>query len=316
VWAFSDVNTVPLSTATDPNRVWFQLLNSTGSFINYGADGLQRLDYVVSAAERLGVGLVLPFVNNWNDYGGMNAYAVAFSNVTAGSSAPANWWYTDSRAQQTYRSYIRTIVTRYAASPAVFAWELANEARCSGCGSPDIVAKWVAETAAYIKSLDPAHMVTTGEEGFFAAADGLGNSTGVYSGSAGTSFTRNIAIPDIDYGTFHLYPSWWGYDYSWGIQWINEHDAIGKKVGKPVVLEEYGTPFRNNNHTATIAPWLDAILKSGLATDQLWQFGPNGTSVDPASLGDEFTVNMADSESVQLCDKHAEDMLAKKVVPM
>jgi len=69
VWAFGDVNILPEPTATDPNKIYFQVLNSTGSYINYGADGLQRLDYVVSAAEKYGIKLVLPFVNNWGDYG-------------------------------------------------------------------------------------------------------------------------------------------------------------------------------------------------------------------------------------------------------
>ncbi len=80
VWAFGDVNTLPESTATDPNKIYFQVLNSTGSYINYGADGLQRLDYVVSAAEKYGVKLVLPFVNNWGDYGEFLSLVLSMSN--------------------------------------------------------------------------------------------------------------------------------------------------------------------------------------------------------------------------------------------
>lgn len=67
VWGFGDVNTLPPATNTDPNKVYFQVLNSTGSYINYGPDGLERLDYVVHSAEKHGVKLVLPFVNNWGD---------------------------------------------------------------------------------------------------------------------------------------------------------------------------------------------------------------------------------------------------------
>ncbi len=46
----------------------------------------------------------------------------------------------------------------------------------------------------------------------------------------------------------------WGYNYTWGSTWIEQHDAIGAKAGKPVILEEYGTPFPNN-HTPTEGPW-------------------------------------------------------------
>jgi mannan endo-1,4-beta-mannosidase len=227
VWGFGDVNYVPSPNATDPNRVWFQLLNSTGAYINYGEDGIQRLDYVVSAAEKAGIKLVLPFVNNWNDYGGINAYVTAFGGDSIS-------WFTDVRSQAVYRDYIKVLVSRYKSSPAIFAWELGNEPRCSGDNYTTIL-KWATDAAAYIKSLDPNHMVTTGEEGFFDASDGVNNGMSIYSGVAGTSFSHNIKIPDIDYGVFHLYPSWWGYPYSWGDTWIEEHDAIGQAVRWPAL---------------------------------------------------------------------------------
>ncbi|TPX09863.1 uncharacterized protein E0L32_008885 [Thyridium curvatum] len=328
VWGFGDVNQPPPANATDPNRVYFHLLNSTGTYINYGPAGLDRLDYAVSAAEALlpdpassstadtnkttglGLRLVLPLVNYWDDYGGIKAYN------KAGLAADAAAWYTDAAAQRAYRAYVRAVVSRYRSSPAVFAWELANEARCEGgaCGaSTDIIAGWVAATAAYIKALDPAHMVTTGEEGFFERADGLGGGQSIYGGVAGTSFRRNVRDANIDYGTFHLYPSWWGYPYTWGAQWIREHDAIGDEVGKPIVLEEYGTPFPHN-HTATLKPWLDAIeANSTLAADQLWQFSPRDTSVPPTSFADEFAVSILDDEYEVLCRQHAANMLNKKL---
>jgi mannan endo-1,4-beta-mannosidase len=60
VWGFGSVNSDPGS-----GTVWFQMLNSTGSYINYAANGMPRLDAVVSYAEEIGIKLVLPFVNNW-----------------------------------------------------------------------------------------------------------------------------------------------------------------------------------------------------------------------------------------------------------
>src|SRR5688572_17350364 len=65
VWGFNDVTAIP----SDPNTVWFQYLSASGSVINTGANGLQRLDYVVTAAEQRGIKLIIPFVNNWQDYG-------------------------------------------------------------------------------------------------------------------------------------------------------------------------------------------------------------------------------------------------------
>lgn len=121
VWGFNDVNTIPSS-----GTVWYQYLASSGSTINTGTDGLQRLDYVVSSAETHGLKLIINFVNNWSNYGGMQAYVNAFGGNTS-------TWYTNSAAQSQYRIYIEAVVSRYRNSPAVFAWELANEPRCSGC---------------------------------------------------------------------------------------------------------------------------------------------------------------------------------------
>lgn len=60
IWGFGSVNTDP-----GPDSVFFQLLNSTGSYINYAANGIPRLDAVVSQAESVGLKVVLNFVNNW-----------------------------------------------------------------------------------------------------------------------------------------------------------------------------------------------------------------------------------------------------------
>lgn len=150
IWGFNDVNTTPSS-----GTVWYQLLQSSGATINTGADGLERLDYVVQSAEAHGVKLIINFVNNWNDYGGMNAYVQAFGGN-------ATTWYTTPVIQQTYQAYIKAVVSRYVSSPAIFAWELANEPRCNGCPLSTLTT-WIETTSKYIKSLDPAHMVCLGD---------------------------------------------------------------------------------------------------------------------------------------------------------
>lgn len=121
VWGFNDVNTIP-STGT----VWYQYLAETGSQINTGEYGLERLDYVVSSAESHDIKLIINFVNNWSDYGGIAAYVAAFG----GNSST---WFTDSAAQDQYQTYIKAVVSRYTTSTTILAWELANEPRCSGC---------------------------------------------------------------------------------------------------------------------------------------------------------------------------------------
>lgn len=96
------------------------------------------------------------------------------------------------------------------------------------------------------------------------------------------------------------------------VQWIQQHDDIGKKAGKPVVLEEYGTPFPHN-HIATMSPWQTAVLESQLAADQNWQFGPAGISLARSSVSDEYTIWFDDAEYKTLGVEHAKEMLEKHV---
>ncbi|KAJ0279255.1 hypothetical protein Brms1b_008594 [Colletotrichum noveboracense] len=189
VWGFNDVNTIPGN-----NQVWYQYLSASGSQINTGANGLQRLDAVVSAAERKGVKLIVNFVNFWDDYGGFNAYVKAF-----GGSKES--WYTNAAAQAQYQAYVRAVVNRYKSSSAIFAWELANEPRCKGC-STDVIYKWAESTSKFVKSLDSNHMVTLGDEGMGLPGDG----SYPYQYGEGTDFVKNLGIKTLDFGTFHMYP--------------------------------------------------------------------------------------------------------------
>lgn len=190
VWGFNDVNQQP-----SPGNIWFQKLSASGSTINTGTDGLQALDNVVKSAEQHNLKLIIPFVNNWNDYGGINAYVNAFGGN-------ATTWFTNSAAQTQYRKYIQAVVSRYINSTAIFAWELANEPRCNQCDT-GVIVQWATSVSQYVKSLDSNHLVTLGDEG-------LGLSTGdgsyPYTYGEGTDFAKNVQIKTLDFGTFHLYP--------------------------------------------------------------------------------------------------------------
>ncbi|OQE14050.1 hypothetical protein PENFLA_c041G10472 [Penicillium flavigenum] len=254
-WGFNDVNTVP-----GEGTVYFQLHENGVSTINTGKDGLQRLDYVVSAAEKEGIKLIIPFVNNWDDYGGMNAYAKAYGGDKIS-------WYTDADMQGAYQAYIKAVVSRYADSPSIFAWELANEPRCASCDT-SVINKWATETSAFIKSLDPNHLVTIGDEGM-----GLEGSTDYpYTNVEGTDFALNLAIPDVDFGTLHLYTTDWGVtNNSWGNTWVQDHATICESLGKPCLFEEYGM---KDAHCTDELEWQDtALAATGMAADLFWQFG-------------------------------------------
>ncbi|KOS18333.1 Mannan endo-1 [Escovopsis weberi] len=292
VWGFNDVNSVP-----QQGTIWFQMLTAQGSTINTGADGLQHLDYVVQAAEQRGIKLIINFVNNWNDYGGINAYVNAF-----GGSATT--WYTNAAAQAQYKKYVAAVVGRYRDSDAIFAWELANEPRCNGC-STNVIYNWAVETSAYIKGLDGNHLVTMGDEGLGLAEGSDGSYP--YSYGEGTDFARWLTIDTLDFGTFHLYPNSWGTSYDWGNEWIKTHAAACAAAGKPCLFEEYGAP---SDHCAIEAPWQNTSLGTkGMAGDMFWQWGdsfPWGQSSD-----DGNTIFYGSSEWQCLVKDHVAAIQAK-----
>ena len=144
-----------------------------------------------------------------------------------------------------------------------------------------------------IKKLDPLHMVTLGDEGWFAgetgkAYSGMANWTYhadwqdpsyAYAGVEGIDFVQNLMIPTLDYGTFHLYPDSWKYNETWGNTWISQHDDAGRKANKPVIFEEYGTEA---DKRTVIGEWQQTVLKTNVAADQWWQFStdlPSGINV-------------------------------------
>ncbi|KAI9726767.1 MAG: hypothetical protein M1828_000623 [Chrysothrix sp. TS-e1954] len=303
VWGFGNIN-----DASNPSYdVYYQVLNSSGVFLNCNANtGIPRLDYVVSAAEAKGVKLVLPLLNNYDDLGGINTYTTAFGgNHTT--------FYTDAKSQAAYKAYIAFIVNRYKSSPAIFAWELANEARCSGC-STSVIFNWASTISAYIKSLDSKHMVTLGDEGWLAPTPT--DSSYAYSGYEGVDFAKNMAISTLDYGTFHLYPEDWGYGadpLGFGNTWIANHNAIGRQTGKPVVLEEYGSTNASDK-TARMKPWQQLMLaNTSVAYDSFWQFA-TPLSINPYDDYALYYNKTAGSDYDTLVTKHAAAMLAKSPV--
>ncbi|RMY53953.1 hypothetical protein D0863_13784 [Hortaea werneckii] len=259
VWGFNDVTSTP-----SDGTVYYQSFAGGEPTINTGANGLQRLDYVVKSAEAHGIKLIINFVNNWTDYGGMAAY-FDYAGISDNTQ-----WYNNTKAQTQYKKYIKAVVSRYPSSPAIFAWELANEPRCTGCDL-SVLKTWIADTAAYIKSLDANRMVTTGEEGFGLSV-GDDGSYPYTTGAGGSDFEETCAIENIDFCTYHLYPDSWSVSPAkeWGNAWIENHAKACVAAGKPCLLEEFGF----SNDCEVESSWqATALGAEGNSGDLFWQYG-------------------------------------------
>jgi mannan endo-1,4-beta-mannosidase len=294
VWGFNDVKSVPGS-----GTVYYQSFSGSTATINTGTNGLQRLDAVVRIAEKYGIKLIINFVNNWTDYGGMAAY---FSACGVSSNAQ---WYQAAKCQTMYQTYIKAVVSRYRTSTAVFAWELANEPRCNGCQT-SVLTNWIRTTSNYIRSLDSDHMITVGDEGFGLAGDG----SYPYQSGEGLDWAANLALPNISFGTFHLYPQSWGVSNSWGNAWITAHAAICKKLNKPCLFEEYGVTTASD-HCPVEGGWQKTSLAakdSGMAADLFWQLGDTIKSTGQQTSNDGNTIYYGSSDWKCLVDDHVKSI--------
>ena len=196
----------------------------------YHESTFAKFDYVIHKASRHGIRLVIPFVNYWDDMGGMSQY-VTWS-ATAGSKED---FYTDIWCRDTFKSYIEYFLNRintitgvaYKDDPTIMMWELANEPRCNSDSSGEKLQNWIDEMAAFIKNIDSNHLLSTGSEGFY-------NSNGV-------DYIKNHGNPHIDVCSFHLYPYHWHITEQEALDYIQSHVTDAHNIlNKPAYLGEFG----------------------------------------------------------------------------
>lgn len=238
---------------------------------------LNGLDYLLLDLEKRDMKAVLYLNNAWEWSGGFSTYlewAGEGPAVNPGIDGyPAYTEYAsrftaNDKAKELAANHVRKIVGRvnsltglpYSESPAIMAWQIANEPRAFSDERKESFAGWIAETARLIKENDPNHLVSTGSEGMWGCEGDI------------ELWSEIHANPDIDYATIHIWP----YNWNWitaatvtdsvGVACRNTSDYIAShydalknrltadgKTTKPIVLEEFGYP-RDNMAVAPGSP--------------------------------------------------------------
>lgn len=244
----------------------------------YPEDSYDSLDYTVYKAGQLGLRLVLPLVNNWPDYGGMKQYVSWFLGLeddSYGDGINHDRFYTDVGIRECYLAYADQLINRknrytglrYRDDPTIMTWELANEPRSRSDKSGTQLLAWADAVSRHIKLSAPRQLVAVGDEGLGIDPTATDYPYSTYEGNRWLDLT---ALRAVDYATVHLYPLGWAETASngvdpivWGQQWIADHIAAGKKLGKPVVLEEFGLqidPAKGVPNQAALDAGYDAWL--------------------------------------------------------
>jgi mannan endo-1,4-beta-mannosidase len=282
IWAFNDfVNLPPNAFVPAETDVCFQFLNDGAGApeVREGSCGLERLDRAIKLAGDRGIRLILTLTNHNPDYGGIPQYQrwLGFAKL--------NDFYRHASARTMFQNWVQAIVTRqngltslsYADDPTILAWEIANEPRCASDPSgTEPLTDWLSEMSAFIRSIAPRQLIAAGDEGFFNHE--RAGSNWLFNGSCGVSTEDILGIPDIDVGTFHMYPDQWAKNQDpqeFGQMWIQNHIEAARRASKPVILEEYGLPATAERNSV-YQSWLQTIEQEDAAGDLVWMLGLPG----------------------------------------
>lgn len=220
---------------------------------------LRGLDFLLTEMGKRHMKAVLYLSNNWEWSGGFLQYLNWQGLLPTDSMTPKLSWdrqrdyvrqfYTCQDCKVGYALQAKTIISRvntithqpYTDDPAIMAWEIGNEPRPMRPVANGAYLAWITGVAAYIKSLDPNHLVTVGTEG-------------VASTESMPLFEQIHAAPAVDYLTIHIWPKNFGFFQdtaifkSWGnvmakaAAYIDEHLPVAARLQKPMVIEEFGLP--------------------------------------------------------------------------
>jgi mannan endo-1,4-beta-mannosidase len=278
VWGFIDTGSLDGSGSVDSphNGIYFHYWDGAEPAFNDGSTGLENLDYVIYEAGKENLKLTIPFVNNWQQFGGMDQY------VRWRNGQYHDQFYTDPTIRAWYKAWIYHLLNhtnvytgiKYKDDATIMTWELANEPRCSGSGvypqssacDTNTITGWAADVSQYVKSIDQIHLLSAGDEGWYCIA---GSYDWTQDCSQGIDTIALASLPDMDTMSFHLYPDSWGQTPEWGTQWIVQHIEDSHRLGTRAVMGEFG--YQEKATRAQVYHrWEDAVLRDDGAGAQYW----------------------------------------------
>ena len=222
---------------------------------------LRGLDYLLDQMAQRDMHAVLYFNNSWEWSGGYGQYLEWAGDGKALLPSVDGYenyvehvsrFVKNEKAKQLYYDHVKNIVTRtntitgkaYKDDPTIFSWQIGNEPRAFARDSvtKDAFADWMCTSAGLIKSLDPNHMVSSGSEGLYGCEVDM------------DLFEKIHACGHFDYLNVHIWPLVWRWvtkdTFADSVsvanvrteEYLTAHFPVAERLGKPIVLEEFGYP--------------------------------------------------------------------------
>ena len=234
---------------------------------------LDGLDHFMNELKKRDMTAVLYLNNSWEWSGGYSVYLQWSGHGDAVVPAVDGWpafmdyvkqYQQSDSAKALFARHVDYIVTRtnrynglkYTEDPTLMSWQIGNEPRAFSEENKESFARWMADVAAQIRSLDPNHMISSGSEGMWGCENDI------------ALFEKVHSDPNVSYLNIHIWPYNWGWVTADSLtellprakentaRYINQHMAVAKKYRKPIVLEEFGFPrdgFRFSKDAPTTA---------------------------------------------------------------
>ncbi|WP_223845635.1 glycoside hydrolase 5 family protein [Flavobacterium selenitireducens] len=294
----------------------------------YDPEAFDGLDYLLAEMGKRNMVAVLYLTNNWEWSGGMAQYLEwnGKGKIPNPNVRPENTWqaFMDYVAQfhscepckLALDNHIRKVLgrtnvytkTKYTDDPAIMAWQVANEPRIFNVGNEGAFTDWLNKSVELIDSLDENHLICTGSEG------SAGSNADI------NTFERTHDNAKIDYLTMHIWPkNWQWFDHKdengtlpvaleKASLYMSEHIAVANRLKKPIVVEEFGLPRRDesrdpksdySSRKVFYTLFFDRLLQSYRGKEPLrgvnfWGFGGDGLAVSTDGKwrsGDPFTAD-------------------------
>lgn len=287
---------------------------------------LLGLDFLLTEMAKRDMTGVFYLTNYWEWSGGMAVYVnwatgepipdpnqVGGKNTGADHMNYAARFYGLPSAQELFREHITHILNRrntisnrfYHDDPTIMSWQLSNEPR-PGTDTPASEANlpafyaWMDKTARFIKARAPRQLVSTGSEGMIGC---LGKAD---------AYLRAHQSPAVDYATLHLWLKNWGWlkEPHLGPQYeeattrafghIEQHITLANKLGKPLVMEEFGIDRDN----ASTDPDSATTMRDDYY-ERIFQRVLNSCKAGGALQGTNFWVWSGEGSLEALRERHA-----------
>lgn len=236
----------------------------------WNEEALVHLDKVIAEAASHKLLVQLCLANWWRDTGGVTQY-LRWAGITDAADEKFHFginperamlFFTNDETRRLYREHLEKLATRrntvtgilYRDDPNIFGWELMNEAQAVTSRWSERRA-WIAEMSAYLKSLDPNHMITPGDWGYRTAAERR-------------EWLADHSLPTIDYCDVHHYPvpdTDVSVDSPTALRdFIDNRAAAAFSIKKPLVFGEFGMGVEGHKGFSQ-EEWYRAYFESNVA---------------------------------------------------